>query len=187
MQSNHYSSHYYNQSSDSAFNDESELFILPFEPHLAVHFERINRIWIEEMFVLEKIDERVLQNPQRYIIDKGGYVFFVSHKRLGIVGTCALMHTGDQNFELTKMGVLPQARGLKVGEQLLQFVIQYAKQIPANMLYLLTNKKCAAAIHLYEKNGFHHDAGIMERYGKAYERCNVAMLYRRCAIDIKQK
>ena len=46
-------------------------------------------------------------------------------------------------------------------------------------MYLLTNSKCAAAIHLYEKNGFEHDAEIMATYGARYERCNVAMRYRR--------
>jgi ribosomal protein S18 acetylase RimI-like enzyme len=39
----------------------------------------------------------------------------------------------------------------------------------------LTNTRCAAAIHLYEKNGFRHDAGIMARYGARHERCDVAM------------
>jgi RimJ/RimL family protein N-acetyltransferase len=46
-------------------------------------------------------------------------------------------------------------------------------------LYLLTNTKCTAAIHLYEKLGFEHDAEVMERFGRRYERCNVAMSYPR--------
>ena len=46
-----------------------------------------------------------------------------------------------------------------------------------NTLFLLTNKDCEAAIHLYEKNGFTHCADIMDKYGSAYERCNVAMRY----------
>jgi ribosomal protein S18 acetylase RimI-like enzyme len=45
-------------------------------------------------------------------------------------------------------------------------------------LYLLTNRKCAAAIHLYEKLGFEHSEEIMRRYGQRYERCDVAMIYR---------
>jgi len=55
--------------------------------------------------------------------------------------------------------------------------IARAFEMGAETLYLLTNKDCAAAIHLYEKNGFHHDAEIMARYGARYERCNVAMRY----------
>jgi hypothetical protein len=45
-------------------------------------------------------------------------------------------------------------------------------------LYLLTNSKCVAAIKLYEKLGFQHDAQIMKAYGAAYARCNVAMRHR---------
>ena len=47
----------------------------------------------------------------------------------------------------------------------------------ADPLYLLTNKKCAPAIHLYEKLGFQHDAEIMARYGARYERCDVALRF----------
>ena len=47
-----------------------------------------------------------------------------------------------------------------------------------NTLFLLTNKKCEAAIHLYEKNGFVHCEEIMQKFGCAYERCDVAMHYK---------
>ena len=56
-------------------------------------------------------------------------------------------------------------------------VIARARQIGADPLYLLTNRDCAAAIHLYEKLGFRHDAGIMADYGARYARCDVAMRY----------
>ena len=75
------------------------------------------------------------------------------------------------------MGVPAPARGLKPGDSLLAAVIQRAKTLGADPLYLLTNAKCAPAIHLYEKLGFQHDAGIMAKYGTRYERCDVAMRY----------
>ena len=56
-------------------------------------------------------------------------------------------------------------------------MIARAKAMGAQTLYLLSNKKSAAAVHLYEKLGFVHDAGIMAEYGARYERCDVAMLY----------
>lgn len=148
-----------------------------FEPRLAPFFELINAQWIESMFVLEEVDKQVLRYPQKNIIDKGGKVWFAEHSQLGIVGTCALVNKGNGAFELTKMGVLESARGLKVGEALLRFVIEQAKQMPINCLFLLTNAKCEAAIHLYEKNGFVHDQEIMDSFGASYARCNVAMRY----------
>jgi GNAT superfamily N-acetyltransferase len=156
----------------------STLTILPWSPHLAAAFHDINAQWIEAMFVLEDTDRLVLENPHGMIIDKGGDILFVEVAGLGVVGACALMPSKDAGaFELTKMGVLDAARGLKAGEFLLAAVLKRAREMRVETLFLLTNKKCAAAIHLYEKLGFVHDAGIMATYGARYERCDVAMLY----------
>ena len=57
-------------------------------------------------------------------------------------------------------------------------MIQRAMCLRADPLFLLTNARCEAAVHLYEKLGFHHDQAIMDFYGAEYERCNVAMRYR---------
>lgn len=148
-----------------------------FDPSLSHEFHDINAEWIEAMFVMEDTDREVLENPVERIIEPGGDILFVEAAGLGIVGTCALQKTGPAAFELTKMGVRESARGLKAGEFLLHGMIDRAKKLGAQKLYLLTNRKCAAAIHLYEKAGFTHDAGIMAHYGARYERCDVAMLY----------
>ncbi len=150
---------------------------LRFTPQLAAYFDSINREWITDMFELEPIDEKVISLPQQYVIDRGGYIWFARHPEHGIVGTCALIKKSDGIFELTKMGVSSHARGLKVGEKLLSFVLTKAEVIAYNTLFLLTNQKCQAAIHLYEKLGFVHDRQILETYGKAYARCDVAMRY----------
>jgi GNAT superfamily N-acetyltransferase len=154
------------------------LSIRPWSPAFAKPFHNINAQWIEAMFVLEETDLQVLQNPQSLIIDKGGDILFVAVEGLGIVGACALMPSKDAGaFELTKMGVLDSARGLKAGEFLLAAVLDRAREMGIETLFLLTNKKCEAAIHLYEKLGFVHDGGIMATYGARYERCDVAMRY----------
>ena len=151
--------------------------IVDWDPALASHFHDINAEWIEAMFELEAADRAVLDDPQGTIIAHGGAVLFVEAPGLGIVGTCALKPDGTDGFELTKMGVRESARGLKAGEFLLVKVLARAQAMAVEELYLLTNKKCAAAIHLYEKLGFVHDAGVMERHGGAYGRCDVAMRY----------
>lgn len=151
--------------------------IVEWRDDLAQHFHNINAEWITAMFALEPTDREVLENPRARILDAGGTILFVEAEGLGVVGTCALQKTGPTSFELTKMGVLETARGLKVGEFLLAAVIERAQQLGADPLYLLTNHKCAAAIHLYEKLGFQHDAGIMAEYGARYQRCDVAMRF----------
>jgi ribosomal protein S18 acetylase RimI-like enzyme len=75
--------------------------------------------------------------------------------------------------------VSKSARGRKVGEFLLAAALERARQMGvADRLYLLTNTQCAAAIHLYEKLGFEHDAEIMRLFGSRYARCDVAMRFR---------
>lgn len=153
------------------------LEILRFSDDLAREFHDINAEWIEQMFVLEPTDRESLENPRESIINPGGDILFVRAAGLGVIGACALKKTGEGAFELTKMGVRSSARGRKAGEFLLQGVIARAREMGATKLYLLTNKRCEAAIHLYEKAGFRHDAGIMAEYGERYLRCNVAMRY----------
>lgn len=153
------------------------LTIREYSDDLAAHFHDINAEWINAMFSLEPADREVLENPGEKIIAPGGVILFVEARGIGIVGTCALRRAGATAFELTKMGVRETARGLKAGEFLLAAIIERARALNADPLYLLTNDRCAAAIHLYEKLGFRHDAGIMADYGARYERSNVAMRY----------
>jgi N-acetylglutamate synthase-like GNAT family acetyltransferase len=155
----------------------SDLSIVEYCDDLAAHFHDINAQWIKAMFVMEPHDRHVLEHPRELIIDSGGLILFVSSAELGIVGACALMKTGEDSFELTKMGVLESARGLKAGEFLLTHMIARARTIGAKTLYLLTNHICEAAIHLYEKHGFEHNVEIMTAYGSLYQRCDVAMAY----------
>jgi GNAT superfamily N-acetyltransferase len=161
--------------SDKLFSDN--LSIIEYSDTLAPDFYQINAQWIEDMFAMEPTDEEVLKNPYKKIIEPGGVILFISLIGKGIVGTGALQKTGEGDFELTKMGVLDSARGQKAGEFLLAALIDRARAMAAQKLYLLTNSKCAAAIHLYEKAGFVHDAAIMAEYGARYERCNVAMRF----------
>jgi GNAT superfamily N-acetyltransferase len=151
--------------------------LLDFTDELAADFAAINAEWIEDMFVLEDTDREVLAAARERIVDPGGAILFARVLDLGVVGTCALQKTGERQYELTKMGVRASARGRKIGEFLLVAAIERARGLDARLLYLLTNRKAEAAIHLYEKLGFVHDAAIMERFGARYARCDVAMRY----------
>ena len=154
------------------------LSILRYSDALARDFHDINAEWIAAMYRLEQTDRDVLENPRERIIDAGGDILFVAAEGLGVVGTCALQKTGEHRFELTKMGVVDSARGRKAGEFLLRAVIARARDMGAETLYLLSNRKSEAAIHLYEKLGFVHDPAIMAEFGARYQRCDVAMRYR---------
>jgi N-acetylglutamate synthase-like GNAT family acetyltransferase/DNA-binding MarR family transcriptional regulator len=163
----------------AAADPERGLSIRDYSDELADDFYRINAEWIEGMFELEENDRRILSNPRDTIVDRGGVILFVEAEGLGVVGACALIRIDETSYELTKMGVSESARGRKAGEFLLRHILERAEAMGIETLYLLTNSQCAPAIHLYEKLGFQHDAEIMRDYGSRYERCNVAMRYRR--------
>jgi DNA-binding MarR family transcriptional regulator/GNAT superfamily N-acetyltransferase len=157
---------------------EAGLRIRDYSDDLAGAFKAINAEWISAMYSLEQTDLDVLDHPREAIVDRGGAILFVEAAGVGVVGACALQKTGPTAFELTKMGVLETARGAKAGEFLLRAAIARAQALGADPLYLLSNKKSQAAVHLYEKAGFVHDDWVMQTYGARYARCDVAMLYR---------
>lgn len=161
----------------TAGRDHGALAIRGFSDALAPQFYAINAAWIEAMFTMEAVDRDVLENPRARLIDTGGDILFVEAADLGVIGTAALRNAGGGNFELTKMGVTEAARGGRAGDFLLRATIARAHELGAETLYLLTNKRCEAAVHLYEKHGFVHDTEIMRRFGGHYARCDVAMRY----------
>lgn len=157
------------------------LRIVPYCDDLAPVFADITQAWVEEMFTLEANDRAIIEDPRGTILDRGGEILFVEADGLGIVGTCALMPSEDRSFELTKMGVRSEARGRNAGAFILEAILDRARSLHArgdlDGLFLLTNAKCRAAIHLYEKHGFQHDPEILARFGPRYARCDVAMSY----------
>lgn len=135
---------------------QNTIQIIDFEPQYANDFKGINMQWIETYFKVEPADLKTLDNPQETIIDKGGYILFAKDMDTeNILGTCALLPNKPM-YELSKMGVLPEARGKNVGNLLMQGVIDKAKSAGLSQLFLETNSSLAPAIHLYEKYGFKH-------------------------------
>ncbi|WOI54069.1 GNAT family N-acetyltransferase [Parvularcula sp. LCG005] len=155
----------------------SDISILPFDKSRADHFRSINEEWIAQMFTLEPLDVAVLSDPQTHILDHGGDILFAAVPDLGIVGTGALKPWDNGDLELTKMGVLEKARGRGIGEPLLRALIRRGEEMAPGRVFLLTNSRCEAAIHLYERNGFEHDAALLESAGRTYCRCDVGMRY----------
>lgn len=154
------------------------LRLIDYRDDHAADFRDINVEWIEAMFALEPRDREVLDNPRERIIDAGGAILLAEHATMGVIGTGALQRSAEGVFELTKMAVRGTARGLKAGELLVRGLIDRAAAMGAHEVFLLSNRDCAAAVHLYEEAGFVHDADIMREHGAEYARCDVAMRYR---------
>ena len=68
------------------------LDIEPYHSKYQSDFEILNREWIEEYFKMEQEDLNILQNPEEYVIKKGGEVFFALLDGR-VVGTAAAVPT----------------------------------------------------------------------------------------------
>ena len=126
--------------------------IVPFKKEYAQIFHDLNIAWLENYFYVEEHDKVVLGNPQHYIIDNHGYIFFALYNE-EVAGTVALMNEAT-GYELSKMAVSPNYQGLKIGQQLMQYCIDIAKEKKWDQLILYSNTKLENAIYIYKKYGF---------------------------------
>ncbi|MGJ8667064.1 MAG: GNAT family N-acetyltransferase [Patiriisocius sp.] len=147
--------------------------IVPFDAKYAADFYNLNIEWLETYFYVEPYDREVLSKPQHYILDTGGLIFFAIENEQ-VLGTVALLKRGNGIFELTKMAVLPSARGKRIGHQLMQYCIDVATKNNFKGLYLYSNTLLENAIHIYRKFGF-VEVSIPE--DNPYERSNIKMVY----------
>lgn len=150
------------------------LEIVPYAPALREHFFRLNAQWLERHFRIEDIDRAVLGDPQRYILEPGGAIFFAC---LGeeVIGTCALLQESPGVFELTKMGVDETFRGLGAGKRLLEACIAEFHRRNGRTLFLESNSRLETALRMYEKAGFVMQPAV--RPGSHYQRADVYMIY----------
>ena len=149
-----------------------DLNIIDFEKKLEKDFYNLNIEWLKKIFIVEKYDEEILSNSKKYIIDKGGEIFFAKTKD-EIIGTVALMPTSEKDiFELSKMAVKPNYRNKGIGKQLLKKCVEFSKYKCLKSLILYSNKKLKNAIYLYEEYGF--TEVILEK-NPPYMRANIKM------------
>jgi putative acetyltransferase len=135
-------------------------------------FLRLNEDWISKYFALEPGDRELLSDPKTHILDPGGQIC-IAEANGETIGCCALIVIAPGELELAKMTVSESARGRGVGRMLLQFAIDEARRMGAHRLYLESNTKAAAAIHLYEQLGFRHLPA--PAHESKYARANVFM------------
>lgn len=127
--------------------------IVSYEPRFKKDFETLNREWIEEDFAIEIHDTRLFKNPEREIIQNGGDIVFAQLNGR-VVGTCTLLCSEESGYELAKLAVTKDCKGLGLGELLCLEIIKRARKCGAKTLSLTTNSRLIPAVRLYEKLGF---------------------------------
>ena len=128
------------------------LEIINFDEKYTQYFYDLNAEWLNKHFYIEPYDEMVLSNPKKFIIDNNGYIFFAKIDDK-IVGVVSLINQ-KTFYELSKMAVSPEYRGLQIGEKLVKSCMDFGKKKNWNEIILYSNTKLAPAINLYKKLGF---------------------------------
>lgn len=149
-----------------------KIAFIPFEESLAKYFTELNLVWVKKYFMVEPLDEEMLSNPQSYIIDKGGLIFFAKTGD-DIAGTFALQKSSEGVYQLSKMAVDEAFQGMKIGNAMMEFCLAEAKRRGFQKIVLFSNTILGPAIHLYKKYGF---TEVPMGYPE-FERSNIKMEY----------
>ncbi len=155
----------------SAGKSDLDFTIEPYSNRHKQAFYDFNVHWLKKYFVVEPIDEKVLSDPEKHILSKGGEIFFAVENGKAF-GCVAMKPAGDGNFELTKLAVDPKVRKGGAGTALCQKVIERFNARDGNTLFLETNTKLETAIRLYWRIGFKE---LPSPFKSPYERANYYM------------
>ncbi|MES2620063.1 MAG: bifunctional helix-turn-helix transcriptional regulator/GNAT family N-acetyltransferase [Bacteroidota bacterium] len=158
-----------NEKLANAFRREVE--IVNFSTAYKEDFKKLNVEWLKKYFTVEPVDERVLNNPEKEILERDGQVFFALY-RDEVIGTCAVKKTTPKTYELLKMAVTEKFQMKGVGRLLMSKAVDFAKTKKAKVLELETSRKLESALKLYEDFGFK----ISEEVPSGdYQRCTIKM------------
>jgi len=148
--------------------ESRDVKIVKYTPRYKNAFSALNEAWITQYFEMEETDYKALDNPDQYIIKKGGKILVALYENEP-VGVCALIKMNDPNydFELAKMAVSPKAQGKHIGWLLGKAIIEQAKEAGASKIYLESNTALKPAINLYYKLGFVKVTGNYSPYKRA--------------------
>lgn len=129
--------------------------IIDYLPGHQPYFEKFNRRWIEQYFVMEPIDEFVLTEPEDALLKPGGAILMAAY--MGeIAGTVALRKIDAFTYEFTKMAVDEKFQRKGIAGALSIASFEKAKALGARKVVLYSNSRLKPAIRLYEKLGFKH-------------------------------
>jgi GNAT superfamily N-acetyltransferase len=145
--------------------------VVGYREELRAAFEQLNRDWIESYFGLEDADRAIFADPAGTILDPGGQIFFVVEGDT-VLGTCAVLRHSPAECEIAKMSVAPAARGRGLGDLLMEAALDFAREMGANRIAIVSNTMLAPALRLYRKHGFVEVP--LEQDGR-YRRANIRL------------
>ena len=118
-------------------------------------FIALNMAWLRGHDLLEPADEKQLYDPQTHVFDHGGEIFIARIEDVA-VGCCAAIPRGDGSMEVAKLAVDSSARRHGIGRRLVEAALAWGQQRHYTRAVLTSNRRLAAALKLYETEGFRY-------------------------------
>lgn len=127
--------------------------IVPYQSKYAQNFKELNLEWINKYFILEEKDKELLDDCEGAILKRGGLIFIGLLENTP-VGCFSFLKHSEGHYELGKMAVSQSHQGHQIGQKLLDFAINFAKNENWNKIDLYSSTKLDTALHIYKKFGF---------------------------------
>ncbi len=137
----------------SIATEQSPIIFIEYDDKYKSDLRRLTLEWLEKYVEVEPEDVKFMDDPKSYVLDKGGYIFLAQYDNQ-IIGTVSLYKMDGDQYELAKLAVTEQYKGLKLGAQIMEFAINKCRELEASSIILYTNKRLRAAYQLYLRFGF---------------------------------
>ena len=131
----------------------------PYAPVDRDAFIALNLDWIQDYFSVEPSDEDQLNRLESSILGRGGRIL-IAEDGGAVVGVGAIVpphhdpKDGRRWFEVIKMATDRRRRGQGIGHGVLKGLIDEAKALEVDALWLETNARLEPALRLYQSEGF---------------------------------
>ncbi|MDC6389718.1 GNAT family N-acetyltransferase [Maribacter sp. PR1] len=149
------------------------LKIVPFEEKYKDIFKQLNLAWLELYFHVEAKDQELLNDCEKFIINKEGFIF-IGLWKAAPVACYSLLKGSEENgcYELGKMAVDKTYQGLKIGQKMLAHAIDFGKSNAWKKIELYSSTKLDTALYLYKKYGFRE---VILEANSPYKRSDIKM------------
>lgn len=129
--------------------------IIEYQEKYKKDFIQFNTDWIVDNFgYLEEEDQDTFQHIEESLA-QGGMIYFALENGAALA-TCMTKPIGeDGTWELCKMGSNKHIPHKGAGSAVFESAMNWAISHGARRLFILSNSKLKAALHIYEKYGFH--------------------------------
>ncbi|MDO4168660.1 MAG: GNAT family N-acetyltransferase [Lachnospiraceae bacterium] len=128
--------------------------VIEYQEKYKADFIQFNTDWIVDNFgFLEPEDRETFEHIEDSLV-QGGMIFFAVEDEV-VLATCMAKPLNDDGvWELCKMGSNKQVSHKGAGSAVFEASMNWAIDHGAKKLFILSNSKLKAALHIYEKYGF---------------------------------